>query len=57
MSERQRLALDELLRASPLDIGGDVAEQRDVFDRMLTATPLASDVQLTPNTAQSQSST
>ena len=50
MSERQRLALDELLRASPLDIGGDVAEQRDVFDRMLTATPLASDVQLTPNT-------
>jgi acetyl esterase/lipase len=50
VSEQQRLALDELLRTSPLDIGGDVAQQREIFDQMLTATPLASDVQTAPDT-------
>jgi monoterpene epsilon-lactone hydrolase len=49
VSEHQRLALDELLRTSPLDIGGDVAQQRTIFDQMLTASPPASDVQTAPN--------
>jgi monoterpene epsilon-lactone hydrolase len=48
VSEQQRLALDELLRTSPLDIGGDVAQQREIFDHMLSASPVASDVQTAP---------
>jgi epsilon-lactone hydrolase len=48
MSKEQRDTLDTLLRDSPLDIGGDHLEQREVFARMLTAKPLPGDVALTP---------
>jgi acetyl esterase/lipase len=44
MSRQQREALDALLRESPFDIGGDLAEQRVVFHEMIAATPLAADI-------------
>ena len=44
MTEQQRHALDDLLRHGPLDIGGDVAEQRGVFHDMIAAIPLPDDV-------------
>ena len=44
MTRQQRLDLDELLRHGPLDIGGDVAEQRSVFHEMIAAAPLPDDV-------------
>ena len=44
MTEQQRHALDDLLRHGPLDIGGDVAEQRGVFHEMIAAIPLPGDV-------------
>jgi acetyl esterase/lipase len=48
MSRQQRDALDGLLRDGPLDIGGDVAEQRAVFHEMVASIPLAADVSTTP---------
>ncbi|WP_042403325.1 alpha/beta hydrolase [Streptacidiphilus carbonis] len=48
MSRQQRRTLDEILRHGPLDIGGDVVEQREVFHAMITAIPLPEDVSLTP---------
>ncbi|MFB4302478.1 alpha/beta hydrolase [Actinomadura sp. NTSP31] len=48
MSRQQREALDQMMRNGPLDIAGDPAEQRAVFERMLTARPLADDVTATP---------
>jgi monoterpene epsilon-lactone hydrolase len=47
MSREQRTALDEMLRHAPLDVGGDIAEQRELFDAMLTAIPLPDDVTTT----------
>lgn len=47
MSQEQRTALDEMLRHGPLDVGGDIAEQRDLFETMLTAIPLPDDVATT----------
>ncbi len=44
MSQQQRDALDELLRNAPLDLGGDVAEQRVIFDEMMAAIPVPADV-------------
>lgn len=44
MTQLQRRALDELLRNGPLDIGGDVAEQRVVFHEMTSSVPLPDDV-------------
>lgn len=44
MTEQQRHALDDLLRQGPLDIGGDVVEQRGVFHGMIAAIPLPEDV-------------
>jgi acetyl esterase/lipase len=37
--------LDRLLRESPLDLGGELAEQRQVMDEMMAAVPLAEDVE------------
>jgi hypothetical protein len=37
VTEQQRDALDQLLRDAPLDVGGDVAEQRVIFEEMITA--------------------
>jgi len=50
MSEAQRDTLNQMLRDVPLDIGGDVHEQREILEQMLTATPLADDVVTSPQT-------
>jgi alpha/beta hydrolase fold len=44
VSQQQRDALDQLLRAAPLDLGGDVAEQRVIFEEMMAAIPVPADV-------------
>ncbi|OAI40542.1 alpha/beta hydrolase [Actinobacteria bacterium SCGC AG-212-D09] len=44
MSQQQRDAVDQLLREGPLDLGGDVAEQRVVFEEMMAAIPSPADV-------------
>ena len=44
MSQQQRDALDQLLRDAPLDLGGDVAEQRVIFEDMMAAIPVPADV-------------
>jgi epsilon-lactone hydrolase len=48
MSQQQREVLDQMMRNGPLDIAGEPAEQRAIFERMLTARPLAGDVTTTP---------
>ena len=44
MTQQQRQALDEILRQGPLDVGGDVAQQRAIFHEMIASTPLSDDV-------------
>jgi acetyl esterase/lipase len=44
VTEQQRDALDQLLRDAPLDLGGDVAEQRVIFEEMMAAIPVPADV-------------
>ena len=44
MTQQQRQALDQLLRDSPLDVGGEVAEQRVIFHEMIAAVPTPEDV-------------
>jgi acetyl esterase/lipase len=44
MSQQQRDALDQLLRDAPLDLGGEVAEQRLIFEEMMAAIPIPADV-------------
>ena len=44
MSKEQRDALDQLLRDAPLDLGGDVTEQRVIFEEMMAAIPVPADV-------------
>jgi monoterpene epsilon-lactone hydrolase len=44
VSQQQRDALDQLLREAPLDLGGDVAEQRVIFEEMMAAIPVPADV-------------
>jgi epsilon-lactone hydrolase len=44
VSKQQRDALDEMLRAGPLDLGGDVDEQRVIFEEMMAAAPIPPDV-------------
>jgi monoterpene epsilon-lactone hydrolase len=44
MTLQQRQALDELLRGGPLDVGGDLAEQRAIFHEMISSVPLPEDV-------------
>jgi epsilon-lactone hydrolase len=48
MSQQQRDALDQLLRDAPLDLGGDVAEQRAIFEEMMAAIPVPADVTTSP---------
>jgi epsilon-lactone hydrolase len=48
MSQQQRDALDELLRNGPLDLGGDVKDQRVIFEEMMGATPVPDDVSASP---------
>jgi monoterpene epsilon-lactone hydrolase len=45
VSRQQRDDLDEMLRAAPLDLGGDVNEQRIIFEEMMAANPIAVDVE------------
>jgi acetyl esterase/lipase len=44
VSQQQRDTLDQLLRDAPLDLGGDVAEQRIIFEEMMAAIPVPADV-------------
>ena len=44
MSQQQRHAIDQMLRDAPLDLGGDVAEQRVIFEEMMAAIPVPADV-------------
>jgi monoterpene epsilon-lactone hydrolase len=44
VSQQQREALDQLLRDAPLDLGGEVAEQRVIFGEMMAAIPVPADV-------------
>src|SRR5258708_33442096 len=44
MSQEQREAIDQMMRHAPLDLGGDVPEQRANFEKMIAAIPLAGDV-------------
>ena len=44
MTQQQRQDLDELLRHGPLDVGGDVTEQRTIFHDMTASVPLPEDV-------------
>src|SRR3954447_4410143 len=48
MTQQQRQALDELLRHGPLDVGGDVTEQRAIFHDMTSSIPLPDDVSAKP---------
>jgi monoterpene epsilon-lactone hydrolase len=50
VSQQQRAALDQLLREAPLDLGGDVDEQRAIFEEMMAAIPVSADVTATPGT-------
>jgi acetyl esterase/lipase len=50
MSQRQRDALDGLLRSGPLDLGGNVEEQRVIFEEMMGAIPVPADVAASPGT-------
>jgi monoterpene epsilon-lactone hydrolase len=47
MGRAEQEAVDELLRNSPLDLGGEVRQQRQVFEEMVGARPLAADVTAT----------
>lgn len=47
MSQQQREALDQMMRANPFDIGGELREQRPVLEQMLTHAPLPNDVTTT----------
>jgi monoterpene epsilon-lactone hydrolase len=48
MTRQQRQDLDSMLRNGPLDIGGDVAEQRAIFHTMIASRPLAADITAKP---------
>jgi monoterpene epsilon-lactone hydrolase len=49
-SQAQPQALEQLLREGPLDLGGDLAEQRPPLETLLTTQPLPEDVTTTPGT-------
>ena len=48
MTAQQRDMIDQVLRDSPFDLGGDTAVQRPLLEQMLTAHPLPADVRVTP---------
>jgi len=50
MSKKQRDDLDKMLRGGPLNLAGDVKEQRKIFDKMMTEHPLPKDVITKPGT-------
>ncbi|HEX3514529.1 MAG TPA: alpha/beta hydrolase [Trebonia sp.] len=48
MTAQQRDMLDQILRNTRFDLGGDVAAQRPLLEQMLTSQPLPADVRTTP---------
>ena len=48
MTAQQRDMIDQLLRNTPFDLGGDVAVERPLLEQMLTAQALPADVRVTP---------
>jgi acetyl esterase/lipase len=50
MSQHQRDAINTMITNSPLDLGGDVTEQRVILNQLLTAHPLPDDVIVSPIT-------
>jgi monoterpene epsilon-lactone hydrolase len=50
MSQHQREHIHTVMRESPLDLGGDITEQRAILDGLLTAHPLDADVVVSPVT-------
>lgn len=50
MSQQQRDALDRLLREAPLDLGGEVDQQRAIFEQMMAAIPIPEDVTTSTDT-------
>lgn len=48
MSQEQRDTLHRMLREGPLDLGGDLSEQRPLLDQLMTAHPLPVDVATIP---------
>jgi monoterpene epsilon-lactone hydrolase len=48
MSQQQRDAINSMMGNSPLDLGGDIAEQRLILNQLLTAHPLPQDVITSP---------
>ncbi len=48
MTQQQREAIADMLRASPFDPAGDLREQRPLFEKMITAAPVPDDVVTTP---------
>jgi epsilon-lactone hydrolase len=48
MSRQQREAIDSMLRTSPFDPGGDLREQRPLFEQTVAAAPVPGDVVTTP---------
>src|SRR3984885_16337331 len=47
MTAQQRDMVDQILRESPFDLGGDVDAQRPILEQMLTSQPLPPDVRTT----------
>lgn len=50
MSQHQRDAINTMITTLPLDLGGEVAEQRTILNQLLTAHPLPDDVLTSPIT-------
>jgi hypothetical protein len=48
MTGQQRDTVAQILRNSPVDLGGDVAEQRERFRDLLAANPAPADVTVEP---------
>jgi monoterpene epsilon-lactone hydrolase len=48
VSQKQRGAIEQLLRHAPLDLGGDIKKQRLIFDKMMAAVPVPTDVSSSP---------
>jgi epsilon-lactone hydrolase len=48
MTQQQREAIADMLRASPFDPAGDLREQRPIFEKMISAAPVPADVVTTP---------
>ncbi|WP_157247012.1 alpha/beta hydrolase [Nonomuraea typhae] len=48
MTQQQRQDLDKLLRNGPLDLSGDLAQQRAIFHEVVASAPLPGDVSAQP---------